>query len=132
MPPTADEQVQFLVNLQRLLAEGLFVAAYKFALLLSLADLAVEKGDDSGNALKIGTEDIAEKFVQYYWRQAVPYVTPGHAAVLQQNAGKQAKVVRVLEVARHRYGDSLATVLRERRASCPVTRQSRRIEVCGS
>jgi hypothetical protein len=61
VPPTADEQIQFLVNLQRLLAEGLFVATYKFALLLSLADLAVEKGDDSGAAMKLATEDIAEK-----------------------------------------------------------------------
>jgi hypothetical protein len=31
-----------------LLAEGLFVASYKFALIHALADLAVLKGDDSG------------------------------------------------------------------------------------
>jgi hypothetical protein len=43
MPPTSDEQIRFLVNLQRLLDEGLFVASYKFALLLSLADLSVER-----------------------------------------------------------------------------------------
>ena len=41
-PPTADEQVAFLANLQRLLAEGSFVATYKHALLLALADLSVE------------------------------------------------------------------------------------------
>ena len=40
--------IQFLINVQRLLDEGLFVATYKFALLLSLADLAIELGDDSG------------------------------------------------------------------------------------
>ena len=39
MQPTADEQIRFLIKLQRLLHEGLFVASYKFALLLSLADL---------------------------------------------------------------------------------------------
>ena len=39
MPPSSDEQIKFLVNLQRLLDEGLFVASYKFALLLALADL---------------------------------------------------------------------------------------------
>ena len=59
-PPTSDYQIQFLANLQRLLAEGLFVATYKFALLLSLADLAVENGDDSGGPMQIGTEEIAE------------------------------------------------------------------------
>jgi hypothetical protein len=68
MPPTADEQIRFLVNLQRLLVESLFVATYKFALLLSLADLAVEKGDDTGNPLSIATEEVAEKFVRCYWR----------------------------------------------------------------
>jgi hypothetical protein len=39
--PTPEEQVQFLRNIQRLLAEGLFVASYKFALVHALADLAV-------------------------------------------------------------------------------------------
>jgi hypothetical protein len=72
-PPTPDEQIQFLANLQRLLGEGQFVASYKFALLLSLADLSVEKGDDSGSALTLTTDEIGEKFVHYYWRQAVPY-----------------------------------------------------------
>ena len=46
--PTPEEQVLFLRNIQRLLAEGQFVASYKFALLLALADLAVLKGDDTG------------------------------------------------------------------------------------
>jgi hypothetical protein len=39
--PTPEEQVQFLRNVQRLLAEGLFTASYKFALVHALADLAV-------------------------------------------------------------------------------------------
>jgi hypothetical protein len=55
MPPTSDQQIGFLVNLQRLLDEGLFVATYKFALLLSLADLSIELGDDSGGPLTLAT-----------------------------------------------------------------------------
>jgi len=35
MPPTSDEQIQFMVNIQRLLDEGLFTASYKLALLLA-------------------------------------------------------------------------------------------------
>jgi hypothetical protein len=46
-------KIRFLVSLQRLLDEGLFVASYKFALLLALADLSIEAGDDSGAALPI-------------------------------------------------------------------------------
>jgi hypothetical protein len=68
MPPTPDEQIEFLVKLQRLLDEGLFVASYKFALLLALADLSIEAGDDSGLPLPITTEQIAAKDAGV-WRQ---------------------------------------------------------------
>ena len=81
----SDEQIQFMVNVQRLLGEGLFTASYQFALLLALTDLSIEHGDDSGAALELATEAIAEKFVQYYWRQAMPYAKAGEAAILQQN-----------------------------------------------
>jgi hypothetical protein len=47
MPPTPDEQIAFLTKVQRILSEGQFTATYKYALLLALADLAVEVGDDS-------------------------------------------------------------------------------------
>ena len=46
--PTPEEQVQFLRDVQRLLAEGLVTSSYKFALSRALADLAVLKGQDSG------------------------------------------------------------------------------------
>ena len=50
-PPDPTAQVEFLTKLQQLLAEGQFTASYKFALLLALADLSVELGDDSGEPL---------------------------------------------------------------------------------
>ena len=94
MKPTPEYQVQFLSNVQRLLSEGQFVATYKYALLLSIADLAVELGDDSGESMLIKTRQLAEKFVEYYWRQAVPYQPRGRSGdVLRQNTGKQAGVV---------------------------------------
>jgi len=49
--PEPEEQVQFLFKLQRLLSEGTFTATYKYALLLSLADLAVERGNDDTEVL---------------------------------------------------------------------------------
>src|SRR5215472_5857033 len=100
MPPTSDEQIEFLVKIQRLLDEGLFVATYKFALLLSLADLAIELGDDSGAGLKLTTDDIAAKFIQHYWRHSMPYAAPGKARILQQNTGKQAAIVNIVHNAR--------------------------------
>lgn len=113
MPPTPDEQIKFLVNLQRLLDEGQFVASYKFALLLSLADLAIEKGDDSGSPLTLTTEAIAEKFIQYYWRQTLPYPAADKVGVLQQNTGKQAAIVNILRATRGEQGNSLAPVMKQ-------------------
>ena len=68
-PPEAKDQIDFLIKIQRLLNEGggKFTATYKFALLLSIADLAVEIGDDSGKPLKLAISTIAEKFIEYYW-----------------------------------------------------------------
>ena len=37
--PTPERQIEFLTNLQQLLSEGLFVATYKYALLMALADM---------------------------------------------------------------------------------------------
>jgi hypothetical protein len=65
-PPTPEEQVLFLRNIQRRLAEGQFVASYKFALLHALADLCVLQGDDTGAPLELKIHDIAEKFVELY------------------------------------------------------------------
>lgn len=57
--PMPDEQVAFLRNLQRLLTEGSFVASYKFALLRTLAEIAVLKGNDSGGELQLLVSDLA-------------------------------------------------------------------------
>ncbi len=67
--PSSEQQIQFLIKIQRLLGEGRFVASYKFALLQALAVLSVEKTEFSEDSMKITTREIAEKFIQYYWRQ---------------------------------------------------------------
>jgi hypothetical protein len=112
MQPTPEEQINFLSNVQRLLAETKITATYKYALLLALAEIAVEYGDDSGTPLAINTALIAEKFIHFYWRQAIPYVPAGQQAavarVLSQNTGGQASVITQIESARGQGGGSLA------------------------
>ncbi len=95
MIPTPEQQIRFLRDIQRLLAEGSFVASYKFALLHALADLAVLKGDDSGDPLVIETKDIAAKFIELYWLQCRPFLLTGDTAglILQQNTGNQAAII---------------------------------------
>ena len=98
-PPTAEAQLAFLAKLQRLFAEGDFTATYKFALLISLADLAVEVGADDGAELTLTNRQLAERFVQLYWQHTIPYGTgrpetqPG---VLVQNLGDQAAVLTAI------------------------------------
>src|SRR5262245_36351246 len=99
-------QIAFLTNLQRLLSEGSFVSTYKYALLMALADIAVERGTDDDRPLEISTRLIAEKFVDYYWRQSAPFVSPVGTqsfGVLRQNTGKQAGIIRLLSTVRSQY-----------------------------
>jgi hypothetical protein len=66
IPPTPEEQVLFLRNIQRLLVEGQFTASYKFSLLHAISDLCVLKGDDSGAPLDLEVKDIGEKVIELY------------------------------------------------------------------
>jgi hypothetical protein len=87
-----QQQVEFLSNIQRLLSEGQFTATYKYALLLAIADICVEEGDDDGAPFVIQTSKIAEKFIAYYWPQIRPY----EGVVLRQNTGKAPAIISAL------------------------------------
>lgn len=115
MQPSAEDQVRFLTNIQRLLSEGLFTASYKYALLLALADLALECGDDSGEVLQLNTRQIARKFIRLYWRHVVPYIPKAAEAgvILQQNTDRQAAIVRLIADARRRAGGSFTALQRD-------------------
>lgn len=92
--PTAIEQLKFLKNIQLILQSGSFSSTYKFALLISLSRLAIEKGEDSGEQLALEYSNIAEKFIELYWKQAVPYTFNDEGQlILNQNNGKQAAIV---------------------------------------
>ena len=111
MKPSPEAQLVFLSKLQRLFAEGDFTATYKFALLIALADLAVELGDDSGAALELGHRGIAAKFIELYWQQSAPYSTGRSGtshSVLVQNSGTQAAIITA--VAEFRQNNLAATV----------------------
>jgi len=107
---SAASDLEFLRKIQRLLSEGEFVATYKFALLQALADLSVERalspGRDKG--LTIALADIADKFIENYWRQAVPYAPNlDQAGILKQNTGRQAAVINSIVDMRGQYSGSI-------------------------
>ena len=100
--PTAEEQLEFLTKVERLLAKGRRTTTYKFALLIALTNLAVEIGSDSNDVLVVSVDDIARQFLSLYWKMARPY--PRLAEVLKQstNASKPAKMITLLiDEARH-------------------------------
>ncbi|HRO79433.1 MAG TPA: HNH endonuclease domain-containing protein [Acinetobacter towneri] len=102
--PTAQEQLKFLKNIQLVLQSGSFSSTYKFALLISLSRLSIEKGEDEGGTLILEYTDIAEKFIELYWKQAVPYTFHEDGQlILNQNNGKQAAIVNRIILLRQSY-----------------------------
>jgi hypothetical protein len=101
--PTPAEQIAFLGNIERLLSEGQFVATYKYALLIAIADLAVQLGSDDGSELELPLHAIAEQFIELYWRHTAPYGT-GAQSVLIQNSGRQASVISIVANLQARHG----------------------------
>jgi 5-methylcytosine-specific restriction endonuclease McrA len=99
--PTPEEQLLFLTKLQRVFAEGEFSSTYKFALLIALAELAVEVGEDNREPLRLTHKSIAAKFVDLYWQQLAPY-SAGTVGVLIQNNGTQAAVITAVAEFRQR------------------------------
>ena len=94
--PSPEDQIRFIANIERILSEGSFVATYKYALLVALVELAIERGDDSNRELALPIHDIADKFAELYWRQAAPYEADGgsgRGSVLHQNQGEQASAI---------------------------------------
>lgn len=80
-PPSISpqEQVDFLLRLQRLLRSGETTTTYKYAMLISLADLAVELRDEV-----IPLDLVADKFIELYWQMSVVYPGGGRTDVLTQ------------------------------------------------
>jgi 5-methylcytosine-specific restriction endonuclease McrA len=118
-PPSAEDQVRFLIDLQRLLDEGSFVATYKLALLLTLAEISIEDCDDSGASHATSTRRLAEAFARIYWRQVVPYIPaarPTEGRILLAATGKQAAILNQIARAHQRCAGSLQSLMRDYRA----------------
>ncbi len=88
---TADDSIIALA--ERLLAvldRGSFTSTYKYAVLLGLIDLAVEKTDRSGAApSSVTTHELAEKVTALYWRHA--HTSDKRPELLAQNRPQAGK-----------------------------------------
>jgi len=122
--PSESAQLAFLRNVQRLLEEGQFTATYKFALLMALVDIAVERGRDDGEMLRVSLAAIAEKFVAAFWGHTRPY----RGGVLFQNKGKNIALLGMLAQAQVRAG-TLADVRGRSEWNPLLQRVARQIEL---
>ena len=100
--PSAEAQLQFLNGIQYILQNGKVTTTYKFALLISLVRISIEKGSDIQHNTTISLSEIAEKFIEIYWPQIKPIPLEkeenSNFTLNQHNSSKlQAKVITLLE-----------------------------------
>jgi hypothetical protein len=99
-----QKQIEFLLYIQRLLAEGQFTSTYKFALILSIANVCAERDVRPDGTLRIEARELAGHFIEFYWRQAIKF---NGVAILKQNTRKQAAIINYIIDSRERVGGSL-------------------------
>src|SRR5687768_3204653 len=87
------DELEFLNKLQRILNEGVFVASYKYALILALAELSVENAPAPDGSLALPLRAISERFIALYWRQSAPFA---NGSLLSQSTGREASAIKRL------------------------------------
>jgi hypothetical protein len=95
--PTSDT-IAFAEKLVVLLDQGVCTATYKFAVLLGLIDVCLERTSGTGRApSRIPARDLAGKVVELYWPQTKPF---RGRLILRQNSGRQAAIVTLIRTFR--------------------------------
>lgn len=118
MPPPKSNPIQLAEKILTLLDQGSFVATYKFAVLLGLMDLCLEKTSGQGRApAMVTTRELAEKVVELYWPHSLPFRGLGGKKVLKQNTGRQARILGDILRFRQKVKDATLPLQRARRAS---------------
>jgi 5-methylcytosine-specific restriction endonuclease McrA len=82
--PIAEKIVQILDR-------GGFTATYKYAVLVALMDICMERTDAKGlPPASVTTRELAQKVIELYWPHSMPYHRrdrPEHSVLLQSRAG---------------------------------------------
>lgn len=127
MLPTQRTDVDLIGLAERILAildRGSFTATYKYAVLLGLMDLCVEKTTRAGTApTSVTTHELAEKVVALYWRHAQPIELGRERVLLKQNRPQRGKraipkiVLRIHEFRERHAPDPSATLMRAKIAA---------------
>ena len=75
--PDERGAIGFAEKVLELLEDGRFTATYKYAVLLALMDVCLERTEASGAPPRHGHDrQLAEKVVELYWPHTMPFVRP--------------------------------------------------------
>ncbi len=117
----SDERgaIAFAEKVLELLDEGRYTATYKYAVLLALMDLCLERTQASGAPPDVvRTPELAEKIVEIYWPHTAPFgERASEAQVLRQNSSGQAEIVSAITRFRSRHAPEAATSWQGRSAA---------------
>lgn|GEM_PF-210972 len=105
----------------QLLDETRRVATYKYAVVLGLIDLCLERAPaGAGREMELGTRELAEKVLELYW----PHTAPFHGSanwqgVLKQNTLGQAEILSAIRKFRERFAADPSQPLSQARRRAP-------------
>ena len=111
-----------------LLGDGRFSTTYKYALLLALLDVCLERVGAHGAAPEsVTTVELAERVVALYWSHTVAY--PGAQRTLRQGGNGQAEIVGAIERFRLRHAADPTEPLWRARLHAPTAFRRLRDEI---
>lgn len=88
--------IRFAEKVILLLDQGEFTATYKYAVLLGLMDLCLERSERDGSPPDVLTTDqLARKAIELYWRQSQRFA-PLHDRIPLQNRRGQAEILTLI------------------------------------
>jgi hypothetical protein len=113
-PPSDDEQTDvekvFTDRLQSVFRQGSFSSTYKYAVILGLLDLCLERFKQTGEVSPtFTTRQLAEKVLEFYWLHTLPF-SEGLPRLLQ-NSGSQANILTKIAAFREQYASDVTTTL---------------------
>jgi 5-methylcytosine-specific restriction endonuclease McrA len=114
----APGSAEFGKRVLQLLDEGKTTSTYKYAVLLALTDLCLERYGENSDAIPV--REIAARVLQLYWPQSAPYVGQSAAVVLAQNRSGQAEILTEIRRFRERFGADPWTSLSRARLADPA------------